>query len=161
MAKNRKVSFFQKYFCCGTQSDIQEPKTAPNTYIITTTFCEYLKSNKKDLTLYSLQFMDGFYQDKTKKIKTQHSLKDLLISETLTQITQFSCPICFRYFNYILSSCCCINQICHICALEFQKPKCHFCQNEICTYIDTDSKTQKVYTDSQGMQLIALQLQKH
>ncbi|CAK69599.1 unnamed protein product (macronuclear) [Paramecium tetraurelia] len=161
MEKSRKVSFFQKYFCCGTQSDIQEPKTATNTYIKTTTISEYLNSNEKDPSLYSLYFVDGCYQDKVRKIKTEHPLKDLLISETLTEITHLSCPICFRYFNYILTSCCCINQICHICALEFQRSKCHFCLNEICTYNDADSTTQKIYTDSQGMQLIALKLQKH
>ncbi|CAD8120724.1 unnamed protein product [Paramecium sonneborni] len=160
MAINKKVSFFQKYFCCGTQSDIQEPKTTLNTYILTTTIFEYWKSNKKDPIFYSMSLLDGFYQDKSKKIKTLHPLKDLIFSETLTKITLFSCPICFRYFNFILSSSCCANYICHICAFEFQRPNCHFCQNESCNYNDADLNSQKIYTDSQGLQLYALQLQK-
>lgn len=27
----------------------------------------------------------------------------------------------------ILNSSCCLNNICHICAIEYKCPKCHFC----------------------------------
>ncbi|CAD8101571.1 unnamed protein product [Paramecium sonneborni] len=157
MAENqesrRKVSFFEKYFCCGNSQEVQEPNTTNKMY---STVNEYLKMNRKDPNLYVLQEFGGAYLDKSKKIKTTHQLNEIMINNVITERTQHSCPICFCYFNYILASNCCMNYICHICALEFKNPKCHFCQNEKCKYLDADSKEFKIYTDSQGMQLHAM-----
>ncbi|CAK84401.1 unnamed protein product (macronuclear) [Paramecium tetraurelia] len=100
MAQNqqstRKVSFFEKYFCCGNTQEVQEPNTTNQMY---NTVNEYLKINQKNPSLYILQEFDGVYYDRSKKIKTIHPLKDISINNVITERTQHSCPICFCYFN--------------------------------------------------------------
>jgi hypothetical protein len=73
---------------------------------------------------------------------------------------KYYCPICLRYFNYMLISECCLNYLCHFCADEMAEREKNVetfsamcfnnCEHRPYKLKDVDPKERvKKYTDSQ------------
>lgn len=75
-----------------------------------------------------------------------------------TDYFRYCCPVCLRYFNYILVSSCCQNYICRLCTGQMAKKakfnynytcRCVHCMNEDFTLNDVDPRVPaKEYTDT-------------
>jgi len=95
-------------------------------------------------------------------ITTVYEAKDIIMLEmtprgTIKNSVHFSCPICFNYFNVVLSSQCCKNYLCHRCAKDLlerdgkggEGVACPTCQQEPLVLEDVDLQASvKVYTDT-------------
>lgn len=95
-------------------------------------------------------------------ITTAYEEKDIIRLEmtprgTIKKSVHFNCPVCFSYYNVILSSQCCKNYLCHLCAKDLLERDekggkgiaCPSCQHEPLLLADVDLEASvKVYTDT-------------
>ena len=99
----------------------------------------------------------------TKKFKINSKVDKMLIASSdiplIETNNRYNCPICFKYFNNILSLSCCKNYICLFCSEDYltshikyeMNIKCPFCGSDEKTIVLDDAGTEaplKFYSDS-------------
>jgi len=157
----------RKFFCCGSKASPVDDETTVASRnsgttqqrpSVTSTNSHVLREIRNPRTTEN----PNKKKKKFAKIKSAYQSNALIYSDIRPQNLKdikYNCPICFRFFNRILSLSCCQNYLCHFCAEDMNSRvinndkvpnvSCPFCSNEDVELTDVDPKEKvKRYTDS-------------
>ena len=142
--KNKK-GILRKIFCCFFSDDSFEDRPRQQTEQVNHLKTSVVKPTPDDDEgnkgkVAQVEKVTGMYNIDSVFIK-----ENLLSSTSYSKATPFNCPICLMYFNNVLKTSCCENQICRNCLEDIieaeiksdRNPKCQFCQcDKPITYSD-------------------------